>query len=178
MQVFVGTALDDPAVIQHHDGVGVLHGGQAVRDDKDRAVRSSAHPCRAGRWPRCGYRWSWLLRPGSSQAGRPRRPGRWPAAGAAPGSGWRRCRCSRRIVALRAGGVMKSCAPASCAAAMHSSSTGVQVAVADVFHHGAGEQVGILQHDAQAAAQVCLFDLVDVDAVIADLAVVRCRRTG
>ena len=35
----------------------------------------------------------------------------------------------------------------------------------------AGEQVGVLQHDAQAAAQVGLLDLVDVDAVVADLAV-------
>ena len=48
---------------------------------------------------------------------------------------------------------------------------GVQAAVADVLHDGAGEQVGVLQHDAQRAAQVCFFDLVDVDAVIADLAV-------
>ena len=48
---------------------------------------------------------------------------------------------------------------------------GVQVAVADVVHHGAGEQVGVLQHDAERAAQVGLADLVDVDAVVADLAV-------
>src|SRR5699024_8832450 len=48
---------------------------------------------------------------------------------------------------------------------------GVQVAVADVLHHGAGEQVGVLQHDAQRVAQVGLFDLADVDAVVADLAV-------
>ncbi len=48
---------------------------------------------------------------------------------------------------------------------------GVQVAVADVLHHRAGEQVGVLEDDAQAAAQVGLLDLVDVDAVVADLAV-------
>ena len=31
--------------------------------------------------------------------------------------------------------------------------------------------MSILQNDAEASAQVCFFDLVDVDAVIADLAV-------
>ena len=30
--------LDDPAVIQHHNGVGVPDGGQAVGDDKDRSA--------------------------------------------------------------------------------------------------------------------------------------------
>ena len=48
---------------------------------------------------------------------------------------------------------------------------GVQSAVADVLHDGTGEQVGILQNDAQASPQIRLFDLVDVDAVVADLAV-------
>ena len=47
----------------------------------------------------------------------------------------------------------------------------LQPAVADILHHRAGEQVGVLQHDAQRTAQVGLFDLVDVDAVVADLAV-------
>ena len=48
---------------------------------------------------------------------------------------------------------------------------GIQLAVADILHDGAGEQVDILQNHAQGAAQVGLGDLVDVDIVIADLAV-------
>src|SRR5699024_10378016 len=48
---------------------------------------------------------------------------------------------------------------------------GLQAAVADVVHHGAGEQVGVLEHHAQAAAEVGLFNLVDVDAVVPDFAV-------
>ena len=48
---------------------------------------------------------------------------------------------------------------------------GVQTAVADIVHHRAGEQVGILKHDAKTAPQILLADLVDVDAVVADLAV-------
>ena len=47
----------------------------------------------------------------------------------------------------------------------------VELAVADVVHDRAGEQIHILQHDAERVAQVGLFDVVDVDAVIADLAV-------
>ena len=50
-QLVVGAALDDAAVVQDHDGVGVLDGGQPVGDDK------------GGAWPRCGCRWSWWLRP-------------------------------------------------------------------------------------------------------------------
>ena len=46
-----------------------------------------------------------------------------------------------------------------------------QVPVADVVHHRAGEQVRVLQHDAERAAQRAFFDLVDVDAVVADFAV-------
>ena len=49
---------------------------------------------------------------------------------------------------------------------------GVQFAVADVLHDGACEQVGILKNDAEGVPEICLFDLIDVDAVVADLAVV------
>ena len=48
---------------------------------------------------------------------------------------------------------------------------GVEPAVADVLHDGAGKKICILQHHADGAAQVRLFDFVDVDAVIADFAV-------
>ncbi|CAN4039547.1 RNA polymerase sigma factor sigX, partial [Dysosmobacter welbionis] len=48
---------------------------------------------------------------------------------------------------------------------------GIQIAVADVLPDGAGEEVGVLQHDAQAAPQVRLADVVDGDAVVTDLAV-------
>ena len=48
---------------------------------------------------------------------------------------------------------------------------GIQIAVTDVLPDGAGEEVGVLQHDAQAAPQVRLADVVDGDAVVTDLAV-------
>ena len=48
---------------------------------------------------------------------------------------------------------------------------GVQLSVADIVHNRACEQVGVLQNYGLRAAQVALLDLVDVDAVVADLSV-------
>ena len=36
-QLVVGPHLGDAAAVDHHDAVGVLHGGQAMGDDEDRA---------------------------------------------------------------------------------------------------------------------------------------------
>src|SRR5699024_9126304 len=47
---------------------------------------------------------------------------------------------------------------------------GVQLAEADVVGNGAGEQVGVLQHDAQGLAQGVLRDVPHVDAVVGDRA--------
>ena len=48
---------------------------------------------------------------------------------------------------------------------------GLQPPVADILHHCASKQVGVLQDDAQGAAKVGFPDFVDIDAVIADFAV-------
>ena len=48
---------------------------------------------------------------------------------------------------------------------------GIQSSVADILHHSPGEQMGVLQNNPQRPAQIGLSDLVDIDAVIADLAV-------
>ena len=47
----------------------------------------------------------------------------------------------------------------------------IQLAVADVLHDGSCEEVHVLKHDAERVAEVRLFDVVDVDAVISNLAV-------
>ena len=54
---------------------------------------------------------------------------------------------------------------------------GIQFAKADVFHNGARKQVGILQHNSQRMPQICLFDLVDVDIVIADFSILNVIKT-
>ena len=48
---------------------------------------------------------------------------------------------------------------------------GSELAIPDILPDGAGEQAYILEHNAQTAAQVTLLDLVDIDAVIPDLAI-------
>ncbi len=48
---------------------------------------------------------------------------------------------------------------------------GLQTAVTDVFHDRTGEEVRILQHDAERTPQIRLVDLLHIDAVIAELAV-------
>ena len=45
---------------------------------------------------------------------------------------------------------------------------GVQLAVADVVGNGAGEEMGVLKHDAQGAAQALLADVPHVDPVVGD----------
>ena len=46
---------------------------------------------------------------------------------------------------------------------------GIQTTVADVFHDGTGEEVGVLQYHRHGAAQIILTDFLDVDAIVADL---------
>ena len=47
---------------------------------------------------------------------------------------------------------------------------GVQAAVTDVLQHGAGEEIGVLQHDAELPTKLLLGDLPDVNPVDADVA--------
>src|SRR5699024_7234416 len=54
----------------------------------------------------------------------------------------------------------------------------IQLSVPDVFHNGSGKQMGILKYDSQRMTEICLFDLVDVDSVVADLTVLRIIATG
>ena len=51
--------------------------------------------------------------------------------------------------------------------------SGVFIAVAQVFHNGPCEKIHFLQDHAEAAAKVCLFNLVDVYSVVSYLAVVK-----
>ena len=48
---------------------------------------------------------------------------------------------------------------------------GVQSSVTDIVHDGSGKEMGVLEDDSQRAAQIGLADFIDVDAVIADFAV-------
>ena len=80
----VGAGLDDPAVVEHRDLVGVAHGRQPVRDGDRGAAARPARRTRAARpaRSRCPARWS--PRRGPGRAGRAAACGRW------------RCAASRR----------------------------------------------------------------------------------
>lgn len=99
----------------------------------------------------------------------PRRHGRWPAAGVGPA---KVCTIAGEhgVVAFRQA-LDEAIRVGKAGGGDALFIGGIQPAVADILHHRAGEQVSILQHDAQRTAQIGLFDLVDIDAVVADLAV-------
>ena len=161
--------LDNAAVVQHHDAVRVHNGTQAVGNDEHRsAVHQSIHAVlhqlfRAGVDGRSG-----LVQNHHGRI-RHRRPGngdQLPLALGQPGT----VSGEHRLVTLgqpgdEIMGIGQLCRPDALLVGS------VQLAVADVVHHRAGEQVGVLKHYTQRAAQVGLGDLVDVDIVVADLAV-------
>src|SRR5699024_6014559 len=47
----------------------------------------------------------------------------------------------------------------------------VQFSIPDILHHRTGEQIGILKYNPQGTAEIAFPDLVNVNPVIADLAV-------
>ena len=168
-QFVVVAALDNVAVIQNHDAVGVHDGAEAVGDDEDRtALHQSVHAVL-----------NQLLGTGIDGGGcfvqnHDRRIGH-----GRTGNG------DQLTLALR-----KACAVAGELGVIALGQTGdeivgigqlggldalficgIQLAVTDILHNGAGKQVGILQNHTQASAQVGLGDLVDVDVIVADLAV-------
>ena len=163
------TALDDAALFQHHDAVGVLDGREAVCNHERGAARHEA--VHALLHQRFGARVDRARRLVENQHGRIGH-GRAGDGEQLPLALREVCTVARehRPVAVRqaADEAVRVCQLGGGHAFLVG---GVQPPVADVVHHRAGEQVGVLQHDAERTAQVRLLDLVDVDAVIADFAV-------
>ncbi len=162
-------ALDDAALVHDHDAVGVLDGAQTVRDHEGGAalhegVHALLHHLLGARVN---------ARRGLVQDER-RRVGH---RGARDGEKLALALRELRAVAGDHGVIALRQAPDEAVRVGELGRRdallvgGVKPAVADVVHDGAGEQVRVLQHDAQGPAQVRLPDLVDVDPVVADLAV-------
>ena len=147
---WVQAALDDAAVLEDDDQVGVADRREAVGDDErrpageqppERAARSSA---------RCRCRRTTSPRRGRGSAGRRAAPARTRRAGAGRARGARRAprAPSRSRPRARATNVV---APTACAAATISSSRRVGPAERDVVAHRAGEEEALLRHDRRAA---------------------------
>ena len=165
----MGAALDDPPLIQHHNAVGIADGAQTVGDDEGspalhKGVHTLLHQCLStgidggGCLIQDHHRGIGHCRPGNGDE--------LPLTLAQP----RAVAGEHGVVALRQPGDEVVGVGQLCRLDAFLL-RGIQLAVTDVVHHRAGEQVGILQHHAQRAAQIRLFDLIDVDIVIADLAV-------
>ena len=162
-------ALDDAALLENHDAVGVAHGTQPVGDDEAgaplhqgvhaaldehlgagvngaRGFVENQHRGIGDRRAGDGQQLPLALREVAAVAGEHGVVAILEAADEAVGIGEL---CRADALGVR----------------------GVEPAVADVLHDRAGEEVRILQHHAERPAQIALADLVDVDVVIADLAV-------
>ena len=163
-------------MVQHHDRVGIADGGKPVRNDEDRAaLHQGVHALLndalgAGvdggrgfvqdhhgrvlyRGPGNGDQLALALRKAAAVAGQHRVI----ALGQHPNEAVRVDQlCCLDAFLVR----------------------GVRLAEAKVFHHRASEEIHVLKHHAQRVAQIVLLDLVDIDAVIADLAVGNVVETG
>ena len=168
-QIIVGATFNDASVIQHHDAVGIFNSGQTVGNDKDgttchQLIHAILHQLfgtgidGGGGLVQDHHRGIGHSCTGDGD----QLPLSLGKAGAVAGQ--------LGVVTLGQASdeVVGICQLGSFDAILVG---GVQSAVTDVVHYCAGEQVGFLQHHAQAAPQIGLFDLVDIDAVIADLAV-------
>ena len=163
----MAAALDDLAVFQHQNGVGVADGGEPVGDDKDRPAAHQAVQTpfdelfRAGVNRRGGLVQNQHRRFGN---GGPRNGHQLPLALTQIGT----VGDQHRVIALGhmgdevvgVGDLRGADAVLVC---------GIQTAVTDILHDRSREQVGVLQNDAEGAPQVVLFDVPHVDAVIGDL---------
>jgi hypothetical protein len=75
-----------------------------------------------------------------------------------------------RIIAIgQAGDKVVSIGQLCCGDTLFVSS--IQFAIADVFHNRSRKEIGLLENNAERATKIALFDFVDVDTVITDLAV-------
>ena len=162
-------ALDDAAVVEHHDRIRILNGRQAVRDDKDGTPLHERIHALLHEGFGAGVDGGSRLVEDHHGRIRHRRAGN----GDELPLPLREVGClvpQHGIIAFRQTGdkVMRIGELCRLDAFLIRR---VQLSVADVLHDRARKQVGILQDDTHRAAQVCLFDLIDIDAVVTDLAV-------
>lgn len=166
----VGAAFDDLAVVEDHDDVGVLDGRESVGDDEDgasfherihAALDEGFGACIDGRG---GFveDHHWWIADGCAGDGEKLTLSLAESGAVAGEDG---------VIPLRQHtnetvGIGEFC----CGDAFFIA--GGWIAVADIFHDAAGEEVDILKNDAEGAAQIALADFFDVDAIVEDGAVV------
>ncbi len=166
----MGAALNDTPLFQYHDAVGITHGRQSMGNYKcGAAFHQRIHTALyqafgTGIDGGCGFVQNQYRRVSHGHAGNGQQ---------LPLTLTEVCAVAGELGVIALGqtgdevvGIGQFCGTDAFLVG------GIQLAVADVLHNGAGEQVGFLEHHTQRTAQVRFLDLVDVDVVVADLAVV------
>ena len=161
-------ALDDLALLKHHDGVGVAHRGKPVGDDEYRAPLHQLIHAPFNKGFRTGINGACGFVKDQHRRIRHRRTGngeQLPLSLRQVGTV-----CGENgVVALGQVGDEEVGIGELCRR-LYFCIRSVKPAVADVLPYRAGEQVGILQHRGKACTQGILFDVAHGDAVIGDLA--------
>ena len=169
-QLFVRATLDDTAVLEDHDRVGIAHGGQAVRDHKRGA---SAHDAVHTALDKLfgtrvdGARGLVQDEHRRIGHGNARDSEQLALALRQVGAVGR----DRRVVPSRQA-ADKRVSAGCLGSGAHFLVGRVELAKADVLRNGAAKQVCVLQHNAERPAQAGLGNVLDVDAVVRDLAVI------
>ena len=179
-------ALDDAATLKHHDTVRIPYRGETVGDDEGRAALHE--PIHAVLYDALGS--------GIDGAGRLIENEHRRICDGRPGnreeltlSLAQVCTVAgeHRVIPVRktADEAVRICKPCSCDDLFF---CGIEFSETDVFSYRSGKEMCILQNDAEGPTQVGFFDFIDIDAIIADLAVLDvvkavdqvcdCRLTG
>ena len=168
-------AFNDASVLQNHNGIRVADGGQTVCNNKHRsAAHQAVHAVLYNGFRSCINAGSGFVQNQNGRVGH-----------GCTGNGKQLALAlaevfafagDNRFIAMRqtldeAVGIRQT------RCGIHFFVSGIQTAIADVLHNGAGKQVGILQNNTQAAAQVILANFVDVNAVVADFSVLNVIET-
>ena len=159
-------ALDDLAVLQHHDRVGVAHGGEAMGNDKGGAIlHQGVHALL-----------DMALGSGVDRGGGLVQHQDRCLAQGGPGDVQQLALALGQVCAVafdhRVVAVGQAADEAVGAGGLRGGYDlfigGVQPAIADVLHHRAGEQVGVLEHHGDVPTQIALGHVHDVNAVDGD----------
>ncbi len=165
----MGSALNDPALLEHDNAVGVPYGRETVSDYKGRSALHQLIHALLNHSLRSGINGAGRLVENECRRIRDRRArnGEHLALTLAEISA---VSLDNGVVAV---GKLADKVVRVCELCRRDDFfiCRVKSAVADILHDSVAEQVGLLQNYAERTAQIGLADLVDIDSVVADLAV-------